>query len=224
MAKRADVAPIDNAAWPQLSQQVPGLTVFPDGDDCLKSNEMPTDVGLAVDKKDTVFRDWLQAVYDEVQGPGHGRGDQHPEGTVARTVVPADAGRPAKLGLWPRRASLTALHRRRSDDLASSRSSSAGRSCSGRLASRSLFSRLDAVRPRDRRRRGARRTYGGQRARSRARLLRRHHARHPAARRPGLGLFRLPAADRPFAHAVTAGCRRSASISAPMWRRRCAPA
>ena len=67
MAKRADFATIDNVAWPQLAKQVPGLVVFPAGDDCLQSNEMATDVGLAVDKEDTVFRDWLQAVYDEVK-------------------------------------------------------------------------------------------------------------------------------------------------------------
>ena len=40
---------------------------FPAGDDCLKSTEMSTDVGLAVDKADPVFRDWLQAVYDEMK-------------------------------------------------------------------------------------------------------------------------------------------------------------
>jgi polar amino acid transport system substrate-binding protein len=67
MSKRADVAPIDNSAWPNLAKQVPGLMVFPLGDDCLKSNEMATDVGMAVDKKDTVFRDWLLAVYGEVK-------------------------------------------------------------------------------------------------------------------------------------------------------------
>jgi polar amino acid transport system substrate-binding protein len=67
LSKRADVAPIDNSAWPQLSKKVPGLTVFPVGDDCLKSSEMPTDVGMAVDKGDTAFRDWLQAVYEEVK-------------------------------------------------------------------------------------------------------------------------------------------------------------
>jgi len=67
MAKRADVAPIDNVAWPQLAQKVPGLTVFPPGDECLRSQEMGTAVGLAVDKKDTTFRDWLQAVYDDVK-------------------------------------------------------------------------------------------------------------------------------------------------------------
>ena len=64
MSGRADVAPIDNAAWPQLSRQVPGLVVFPSGDACLQSPGMKTDVGLAVDKKDTVFRDWLLAVYE----------------------------------------------------------------------------------------------------------------------------------------------------------------
>ena len=62
MAKRADVAPIDNVA-----KQVPGLMVFPLGDDCLKSNEMATAVGMAVDKADPVFRDWLTAVYGEVK-------------------------------------------------------------------------------------------------------------------------------------------------------------
>ena len=65
LAKRADVAPIDNVAWPKLAKQVPGLMVFPLGDDCLQSKEMGTDVGVAVDKADTTFRDWLQAVYVE---------------------------------------------------------------------------------------------------------------------------------------------------------------
>lgn len=67
MSGRADIAPIDNVAWPQLDKQVPGLVVFPSGDACLQSGEMATEVGLAVDKKDTTFRDWLQAVYDEVK-------------------------------------------------------------------------------------------------------------------------------------------------------------
>lgn len=67
MSKRADIAPIDNVAWPNLAKQVPGLMAFPLGDDCLKSGEMSTAVGLAADKKDTVFHGWLQAVYDEVK-------------------------------------------------------------------------------------------------------------------------------------------------------------
>ena len=52
MAKRADIASIDNVAWPQLQKQVPGLVSFPGGDECLQSKEMATEVGLAVDKKD----------------------------------------------------------------------------------------------------------------------------------------------------------------------------
>jgi polar amino acid transport system substrate-binding protein len=67
MAKRADIASIDNVAWPQLAKQVPGLVSFPQGDDCLQSKEMSTGVGLAVDKKDTTFHAWLQAVYDEMK-------------------------------------------------------------------------------------------------------------------------------------------------------------
>jgi polar amino acid transport system substrate-binding protein len=67
MAKRADIATIDNVAWPTLSRQVPGLVSFPAGDDCLKSTEMSTDVGLAVDKTDPAFLAWLQAVYDEMK-------------------------------------------------------------------------------------------------------------------------------------------------------------
>ena len=67
--------PIDNVAWPQLAKQVPGLVSFPAGDDCLQSNEMSTDVGLAVDKADTVFRDWLQAVYDEMKDKVTAEGD-----------------------------------------------------------------------------------------------------------------------------------------------------
>lgn len=67
LAKRADFATIDNVAWPSLARQVPGLVSFPAGDDCLKSTEMATDVGLAVDKKDPAFLAWLQAVYDEMK-------------------------------------------------------------------------------------------------------------------------------------------------------------
>lgn len=67
LAKRADVATIDNAAWPALNKQVPGLVSFPPGDECLQSTEMATEVGLAVDKTDPVFHQWLQAVYDEMK-------------------------------------------------------------------------------------------------------------------------------------------------------------
>lgn len=67
MAGRADVATIDYAAWPTLAKQVPGLISFPPGDECLQSQEMKTGVGLASDKADSKFHDWLQGVYDEIK-------------------------------------------------------------------------------------------------------------------------------------------------------------
>lgn len=67
LARRADVAPIDNVAWPALSRQVPGLISFPRGDECLQSQEMATGIGLAVDKSDPVFVAWLRAVHSEVE-------------------------------------------------------------------------------------------------------------------------------------------------------------
>ena len=67
LAGRADVATIDNVAWPTLAKQVPGLKVFPEGDECLQSQEMKTGVGLAVDKADTKFHAWLQSVYEEIK-------------------------------------------------------------------------------------------------------------------------------------------------------------
>jgi len=67
MSKRADVAPIDNVAWPNLAVSVQGLMVFPKGDDCLKSQEMATATAMAIDKGDPVFLAWLTAVKDEVK-------------------------------------------------------------------------------------------------------------------------------------------------------------
>jgi len=65
LSHRADVAPIDNVAWPDLSKKVPGLAVFPPGDACLQSKEMATPVGLAIDKNQPAFLAWLRAVQQE---------------------------------------------------------------------------------------------------------------------------------------------------------------
>lgn len=67
LSHRADVAPIDNVAWPELSKKVPGLVVFPPGDKCLQSSEMATPVGLAIAKDQPVFLAWLRAVQQEVE-------------------------------------------------------------------------------------------------------------------------------------------------------------
>ena len=67
ISKRADIAPIDNVAWPNLNASVKGLTVFPQGDSCLKSHEMEATTAMAIDKGDPVFLAWLTAVKTEVQ-------------------------------------------------------------------------------------------------------------------------------------------------------------
>lgn len=67
MAGRADVAPIDKVSWVTLNQQVPGLTVWPQGEACLTSTEFSNEVGLAVSKNDPVFRDWARAVAEEMK-------------------------------------------------------------------------------------------------------------------------------------------------------------
>ena len=63
MSGRADVAPIDTAAWVDMAKKIPGLVVFPKGDTCLTNGEFPTDVGMAIDKNQPEFLAWLQAVY-----------------------------------------------------------------------------------------------------------------------------------------------------------------
>jgi polar amino acid transport system substrate-binding protein len=67
MSGRADIAPIDTAAWVDLAKKIPGLVSFPKGDECLKAGEFPTEVGLAIDKNQPEFLAWLTAVYDEVK-------------------------------------------------------------------------------------------------------------------------------------------------------------
>jgi polar amino acid transport system substrate-binding protein len=67
MSKRADIASIDNVAWPNLAASVKGLIVFPKGDGCLQSHEMETATAMAIDKGDPVFLGWLTAVKDEVK-------------------------------------------------------------------------------------------------------------------------------------------------------------
>ena len=62
LSKRADLAPIDAIAYPKLNKEVPGLKWIPAGDNCLRSNEMATPVGLALAKGDAAFHKWLTAV------------------------------------------------------------------------------------------------------------------------------------------------------------------
>jgi len=66
LSKRADVAPVDGIAFPKLNREVAGLRFIPEGDNCLRSTEMATPVGLALAKGDPVFHNWLVAVEKEV--------------------------------------------------------------------------------------------------------------------------------------------------------------
>jgi polar amino acid transport system substrate-binding protein len=66
LSKRADIAPLDAIAVPKLNKEVQGLKFIPAGDDCLRSTEMATPVGLALAKGDPVFHNWLSAVEKEL--------------------------------------------------------------------------------------------------------------------------------------------------------------
>jgi polar amino acid transport system substrate-binding protein len=67
LSHRADVAPIDAVAWPDLARKVPGLVSVPAGDACLQSSEMATPVGMAIDKNQPEFLAWLRAVQTQVE-------------------------------------------------------------------------------------------------------------------------------------------------------------
>jgi len=67
LSGRADVAPIDTAAWVDMAKKVPGLISFPKGDECLTNGEFPTEVGMAIDKNQPELLTWMTAVYNEVK-------------------------------------------------------------------------------------------------------------------------------------------------------------
>lgn len=62
LAKRADFAPINRIPWVGLNQKVKGLTVFPRDNNCQDSLEKASPVGLAVDKNQQIYLDWLRQV------------------------------------------------------------------------------------------------------------------------------------------------------------------
>jgi len=67
LAHRADVAPIDKFFFRDLQKKVPGLASVPK--DCLASQELPIPIGMAIDKGQPVFLDWLRAVAADIK-PG----------------------------------------------------------------------------------------------------------------------------------------------------------
>ncbi|MDO8774161.1 MAG: transporter substrate-binding domain-containing protein [Burkholderiaceae bacterium] len=67
MAKRADAAPINRVPWVNLNQKVKGLVVFPKENNCQGSQEKASPVGLAVDKNQQAYLDWLRQVEKTLQ-------------------------------------------------------------------------------------------------------------------------------------------------------------
>ncbi len=61
MAKRADAAPINRIPWVPMARKVKGLAVLPKESNCQGSTEKAQPVGLAIDKNQPAFLDWLRA-------------------------------------------------------------------------------------------------------------------------------------------------------------------
>jgi polar amino acid transport system substrate-binding protein len=67
MAHRADAAPINRIPWVAMAQKVKGLAVLPKADNCQDSQEKAQPVGLAIDKHQPEFLEWLRAVEKTMQ-------------------------------------------------------------------------------------------------------------------------------------------------------------
>jgi polar amino acid transport system substrate-binding protein len=61
-ARRADAGPVNRVQWLALSRRVKGLAVLPKENDCQDSKEKAQPVGLAIDKNQAAYLDWLRAV------------------------------------------------------------------------------------------------------------------------------------------------------------------
>ncbi|MBV2142983.1 transporter substrate-binding domain-containing protein [Falsochrobactrum sp. TDYN1] len=62
MAGRADVAPINRIPFIALSNNVKGLEALPRENNCQDSTEAVNEIGLAIDKNQPEYLEWLQAV------------------------------------------------------------------------------------------------------------------------------------------------------------------
>ncbi len=67
MAKRADAIPINRVPWVTLNKKVKGLAVLPKENNCQGSTEMATPIGLAVDRNQPAYLEWLRAVAKSMQ-------------------------------------------------------------------------------------------------------------------------------------------------------------
>lgn len=62
MAGRADVAPINRIPYVALARKVKGLEVLPRENNCQDSTEAVNEIGLAIDKGQPEYLEWLKAV------------------------------------------------------------------------------------------------------------------------------------------------------------------
>src|ERR1700730_2936416 len=62
MARRADAAPINRIPYVPMSRKVKGLAVLPSANNCQDSTEKAQPVGVAIDKNQPEFLEWLRAV------------------------------------------------------------------------------------------------------------------------------------------------------------------
>lgn len=67
MARRADITPINRVPWIALGRKVKGLKVLPAANNCQDSTEMATPIGLAVDKNQPEYLDWLREVAERMK-------------------------------------------------------------------------------------------------------------------------------------------------------------
>lgn len=67
MAKRADAAPINRVPWVALAKKVKGLSALPKENNCQDSTEKASPVGLAVDKNQSAYLEWLRAVSKQME-------------------------------------------------------------------------------------------------------------------------------------------------------------
>jgi polar amino acid transport system substrate-binding protein len=67
MARRADAAPINRVPLVGLQKKVKGLAVLPKENNCQDSTEKASPVGLAVDKNQPAYLEWLRAVAERMQ-------------------------------------------------------------------------------------------------------------------------------------------------------------
>jgi polar amino acid transport system substrate-binding protein len=67
MAKRADAAPINRVPWVAMGRKLKQLSVLPKDNNCQDSKEKAAPVGMAIDKNQPAFLQWLRSVETEME-------------------------------------------------------------------------------------------------------------------------------------------------------------